>query len=425
MRKPTDAELSVLYPDVDVTYLNDYIDRKCLLIQQEDEIVDSINVLLDSFKEQIIGVVYLPTEQNKDMLIKQKIDDLEFQLANIEVDSAIQLHEMSGYLYQWILDKWFGSDVTQEVGGEQKKKPTNFVQRKEMLKSDVQKVISSTVSRNQNISTSINGVLESFASDIKRLGANPSVADIERAISKVRSVVTQSTRSMLQQSVYDAERDTYLVVSDDYEIVYYRVEVLDNSICMSCMEVDGSINRSPLGLLHKNCRGIDVVLLYDPELGKYYDTDLNGYGHKLKTRTFEQKFESLSKRRKRAMLGKSNYELYESGKLKPSDFLSNGRQITNAEAKLKLEAKALKSEINTPQKATNMVKHIESFFPKDIKDMDSAELYAYEKMLGVQKQLYENVPKKAFSKSRPKQSYIDAIDAKYDEINKLRNSTKS
>ena len=419
MRKPTVAELSVLYPSVNADYLNDYIDRKCLLIQQEDDVVEMTNALLNSFREQIIGVLYLPTEQNKAELIKQKVSDLEFQLANIEVDGAIQLHETSGYLYQWILDKWFGSDVTHEVGGEQKT-DKSFVSRKAMLKSDIQKVISNTVSRNQNISTSISGALESFVSDINRLGSNVSVADVDRAMGRVRREVTQSTRSMLQQSVYDAERNTTITVSDDYQIVYYRVEVLDSNICMSCLEVDGSINDVPLGLLHKNCRGMDVILLRDLETGKYYDTSHHGYGHKMRTRTFEQKFEALSQKQKRQMLGKSNYELYTSGQLKANDFLSNGRQITNAEAKLKIDAKKLRAEINTPQKATNMARHIESLFTKDLADMDSGELLAYEKMLGIQKQLYENVPAKVYSKSRPKQSYIDAIDAKYDEINKLR-----
>ena len=130
MQKPTVAELSKLYPNASVEYLNDYIDRKCLLIQQEDEIVAITDALLNSFREQIIGILYLPTGQNKVELMKQKVSDLELQLASVEVDGAIQLHETAGYLYQWILDKRFGSDVTQEVGGEQK---TNKSDRKSVV----------------------------------------------------------------------------------------------------------------------------------------------------------------------------------------------------------------------------------------------------------------------------------------------------
>lgn len=418
IQKPTDKQLKMLYPNISTEYLSDCIDRKILLIEQEDEIISQVDVTLNSFKEQIVGILCLPSG-DKQKLIQAKVNDLEYQLANIEIDAIIQLHETSGYLYEWLLDKYFATPI-QEVGGEQT--TNNSVSRKKLLKKDIQKIVSQTVSRGQNVSTSISGALKSFVNDINRSNSkNVNVADVERAMSKLSRTVKDSTRSILQQSVFDAESNTQIYVSDKYDVVYYRVEVLDADICMSCMQIDGSINEKPLGLLHKNCRGMDVVLLRDIETGKYYDTDLKGYGHKLKTKTFEQKFESLSAKQKRQMLGKSNYELYSTGKLKPEDFLSNNRQITNAEAQLKVDLKGLRKEINTPQKATNIANYIEGMFGgKSLSSMSQSELLAYEKMLGVQRQLYENVPKSAYSKTRTKQSYIDAIDAKYDELNKIR-----
>lgn len=421
-QKPTKEQLRKMYPSASPEYISEYLDRKLLLIEAEDNVIVQLDKIVTQFQEQIVGILMLPTG-DKPKLIQSKISDMEFQIANLEVDSIIQLHEYSGYLYQWLLEKYFGESPVQEMGGEQ---DTSSVQRKKLVKQDVQKMVSQTVSRNQNISTSISGALKSLQSDINRLGAseNINIADINRAFNNARRQMSSSTRSILQQSVYDAESNTNIYVSDDYQIVYYRVEVLDSAICMNCLQVDGSINDHPLGLLHKNCRGIDVILLKDLETGKYYDTAHKGYGHKLKTKTFEQKFESLSEKQKRSMLGKSNYEMYATGQLSPQDFLSNGRQITNAEAKIKVELNALRSSINTPQKATNLANYMESMFSKPIGKMSSEELLAYEKCLGLQRQLYENVPTKAYTKSKPKQSYIDAIDAKYDEINKLRQNIK-
>lgn len=421
-QKPTKEQLRKMYPSASPEYISEHLDRKLLLIEAEDNVIVQLDKIVTQFQEQIVGILMLPTG-DKPKLIQSKISDMEFQIANLEVDSIIQLHEYSGYLYQWLLEKYFGESPVQEMGGEQ---DTSSVQRKKLVKQDVQKMVSQTVSRNQNISTSISGALKSLQSDINRLGAseNINIADINRAFNNARRQMSSSTRSILQQSVYDAESNTNIYVSDDYQIVYYRVEVLDSAICMNCLQIDGSINDHPLGLLHKNCRGIDVILLKDLETGKYYDTAHKGYGHKLKTKTFEQKFESLSEKQKRSMLGKSNYEMYATGQLSPQDFLSNGRQITNAEAKIKVELNGLRSSINTPQKATNLANYMESMFNKPIGKMTSEELLAYEKCLGLQRQLYENVPTKAYTKSKPKQSYIDAIDAKYDEINKLRQNIK-
>lgn len=421
-QKPTKEQLRKMYPSASPEYISEHLDRKLLLIEAEDNVIVQLDKIVTQFQEQIVGILMLPTG-DKPKLIQSKISDMEFQIANLEVDSIIQLHEYSGYLYQWLLEKYFGESPVQEMGGEQ---DTSSVQRKKLVKRDVQKMVSQTVSRNQNISTSISGALKSLQSDINRLGAseNINIADINRAFNNARRQMSSSTRSILQQSVYDAESNTNIYVSDDYQIVYYRVEVLDSAICMNCLQIDGSINDHPLGLLHKNCRGIDVILLKDLETGKYYDTAHKGYGHKLKTKTFEQKFESLSEKQKRSILGKSNYEMYATGQLSPQDFLSNGRQITNAEAKIKVELNGLRSSINTPQKATNLANYMESMFNKPIGKMTSEELLAYEKCLGLQRQLYGNVPTKAYTKSKPKQSYIDAIDAKYDEINKLRQNIK-
>mgnify|MGYP000887482804 FL=1 len=63
-------------------------------------------------------------------------------------------------------------------------------------------------------------------------------------------------------------------------------------------------------------------------------------------------------------------------------------------------------------------------FKKPISKMSEAELLAYEKSIGIQKQIYENLPKKAFPKSKGLDSYISKIDAKYDAINKTRNKKK-
>jgi len=416
MIKPTEKQLKKLYPDIDVSYLNDHIDRKITLINMEDEVIKQIEDVLTQFKELISGVLFLPyTTDVKQTLLKQKFNDLEVQLANLEVDGIIQLHESSGYLYQWILEKHFSGIPTKEFGGEQ-------VSRKNILKQDIQNLVSRTVNRNQNVGNTIETSLGQFSNSINRLNTEKfSQYEFDRLFSQVQDQIVGATRSVLQQAVYDAELGTQVTVDEQYEIVYYRVEVLDNSICMNCMSLDGSVNRMPLGLIHKNCRGIDVLLLKDMETGKYYDSSYHGFGHKMRTKSFTDKFESLSEKQKRSMLGKTNYELYSSGKLNAEDFLDNGRQITTGEAKIFADLKSLRKDINTPQKANAMKRYMESLFGnKPMTQMSAQELSAYEKCLGIQKQIYMNVPNKAYSKTKPKQTYIDAIDAKYDELNKLR-----
>lgn len=114
------------------------------------------------------------------------------------------------------------------------------------------------------------------------------------------------------------------------------------------------------------------------------------------------------------MLGKSNYALYEQGKLKVDDFISYGRQITKKEADIKVALRNLKSKIQTPTIATRLSNQLEKGLPS-IDSMNLKQLNEYEKILGYQKQLYDLVPKKNFN-GKTYQSYMDDISAKHVKI---------
>lgn len=418
VKKPDVLTLKKLYPNINVDYLSSNIDRKLMLIKAEDEIINQLNMVMEEFKNQIFILASMAYDTS--VLIAEKLKDLEFQIVNIEVDSIIHMHELSGYSFEWLIDRFY--IASDETGGEQTASNVS-VSRKNLVRQDISEMIQKTVSRGMNVSSVTQATLNSLQGDIGRFKSDDNSAryiPIKSAFDKASKELEITTRSVIQQSVYDAERDVNINVSNGYDIVYYRVEVLDSHICMNCMAVDGSINNKPLGLLHRNCRGIDVVLLRDVETGKYYDMDLNGYGHKLKTKSFESKFNSLSEKQKQRMLGKSNYDLFKSGKLNIDDFLVNGRSVTNTEANIIAQ---LKSEVDTPRKATNLVKYMDGMFRKPLSKMSNEELLAYEKCLAIQKRMYENVPNKAYGK-KTRDMYISEIDAKYDALNKIRKGAK-
>ena len=380
--KPTMEQLKKAYPNIDVDYLSAHIDRKIALINAEDEVIKQLQALMDDFKAQVKFILQLQVG-DKNKLIQDKLNDFNFQIASFELDSIIHIHEMAGYTYEWLINEYYGNVPIKEVAGEQQ----NVVTRKKLLKQSITEMVSNTVSRNGNIGSVTDGALKSLSNGIGIL------ENVDVLFNNASNEITNATRSVLQQSAFNAEQDVNIQAGEGYDIVYYRVEILDSKICMHCLQIDGSVNEKPIGVTHRNCRGIDVVLLRDVNTGKYYDTNLKGYGHKMRRRSFTAKFRDLNEQQKRRMLGKSNYELYVQGKLKPKDFLANGRQITNAEANIVAQLKGLKMAIDTPQKAGKMVEYMEGLFAGKEGN---------------------------FGKSKTKDYYIKTIEAKYAEVNALR-----
>lgn len=432
MVKPTLEQLTLLYPSISTDYLDNCVNRQLTLIQQEEENVNRADVIINRYSDAIINfinnliqskgkdkITYLDRDLNIQQQIKDYLNKMIVELVEYQVDVTINTYELSSILQAWILESQFTDNAYEEIGGEQKKLNAS-IKRNKITKNKASELLKSN-----NSTKNLDELLKSLESEIIQMynkwtnskdgtPLSKVSSDIKNTFKNHSNKVKQNIKSLSQNVAYDAYNNVKITVSQDYQIVYYRVEILDSSICMSCMYVDGSINEKPLDQLHKNCRGIDVVLLRDLETGKYYDTDGHGYGHKLKTKSFESKFEKLSEKQKKRMLGKSNYELYSNGKLKIDDFISHGRQITKREADTKVALKGLKSKIQTPTIATRISNMLEKGIPS-IEDMNSKQLLEYEKILGYQKQLYDLVPKKNFT-GKTYQSYIDDIDAKHVKI---------
>lgn len=438
MKIPTKEQLALLYPNIDPEYINDYITRQLYLIEMEKDKIGEVDAILNNALQLIVNKMNEQVQSSKrdyytpyDYLNKKQfiesiqpiIEQLKVDLVEFEVDGLIQAHETSSTLYQWILEKYFVDNYVVEIGGEQKANP-NKVTKKQLTKAKAQEIVGKTVSK-KTVGDTIDEVLNQFTTKINRLydewttsksdktPLSKAVNQTKSAFKEVSDTIKRTTRKSTQQTVYDAVNDVDLTVSDDYEIVYYRVEVLDTDICLLCLNLDGQINNSPLGLVHMNCRGIDMLLLRDSD-GKYHDTNGKKVGHKMKTQSFETKFSKMSQKQQRYMLGKKNFEYFKKGKLAPNDFLSYDRKITVAEAEAKIAMKSLRSKITSPKIAGDIAKTLEQNFPS-IDTMDAKQLLSYEKVLGYQKQLYNLVPNKNFGK-KSKQEYIDSIDAKFVKV---------
>lgn len=393
---PTKEQLSRIYDGVNPEYISKHINRKLYLIDTEYDIVSQIKSLYDEYEKYLKLIDSLPA-QNKQKLISEYEKSFKDKLFNIRLNGVIDIYNKSRKSYN---DVVFGEIPINETGGEQR-----HISKSLSIKQDIKNMVDSSL---DNARTKSNGKKYSGIDGLR--------------LRKRQSV--DSLSQLLQEVSYFAEQNDIQYDADKFQLVYYRVEILDTNICMNCLSCDAQFNELPIGFVHRNCRGIDIPLFKSIDDGKYYDSNMRSYTKRIRTKSFEQKFNSMSKRQQRTMLGNKNFDLFSSGKLKANDFIVNGRQITNKEAELKLKAKSLKSEVNTINKANKLVKEIDNMFKKPISKMSEAELLAYEKSIGIQKQIYENLPKKAFSKSKGLDSYISKIDAKYDAINKIRNNKK-
>lgn len=393
---PTKEQLSKIYKDINPEYVSKHINRKLYLIDTEYDIISKVKSLYDEYEQYLKLIDGLPA-QNKQKLISEYEKSFKDKLFNIRLNGVIDIYNKSRNSYN---DVVFGEIPINETGGEQQ-----HISKSLSIKQDIKNMVDNSLNNART----------------KPISKKYSKVD-ELRLRKRQSV--DSLSQLLQEISYFAEQNNVQYDIDNFQLVYYRVEILDTNICMNCLSYDAQFSDSPLGSLHRNCRGIDIPLFKSLNDGKYYDMDMRSYTNRIRTRSFEQKFNSMSKRQQRTMLGNKNFDLFSNGKLKANDFIVNGRQITNKEAELKVKAKALKSEVNTITKANKLVKEIDNMFKKPISKMSEAELLAYEKSIGIQKQIYENLSKKAFPKSKGLDSYISKIDAKYDAINERKNKLR-
>ena len=427
MIKPTAQQLKLLYPDINTNYISDYIDRQLVLIDIEQQNIYKVDAIMNAYMQRAVGLINIVfddnsindySKQNKIIeLLTSLVAELKTELCNIQVFGMLSMYETSSTLYKWILEKYFCDNVYYEYGGEQKK-TTVKVTKKKFSKQKASDLMNTKIYGNP-LGINMDNYLDVILQSVKPF--NQIKNNIKKAFNTSTNNIKRDTAYAQQVIAYESMNDVEFK-ADGFENVYYRIEVLDANICLLCMSADGKVNDKPLGRIHNNCRGIDILLLKDKN-GKYYDINLAGYGHKMKTQTLEKKFANLSNKQQCRMLGKTNYEYYSNGQLTINDFLNYNRQITKREADIKVSLNNIKNKIQTPNMATRIVNCLDKLFTKNISEMDNEELLAYEKILGYQRQLYSFVPSINYG-ATTLQDYLNKIDKKYDKIQTRREILK-
>lgn len=115
------------------------------------------------------------------------------------------------------------------------------------------------------------------------------------------------------------------------------------------------------------------------------------------------------------MLGKGKYALYESGKLKPSEFISFGSELTLSEAERHVALKSIRKYIKTPEMAVKINGLLEAGLPPVTK-MNEEQLRQYENILGEQRKVLSFVPKKNFPKDKTYSDYVSELEEKLELV---------
>lgn len=436
--------------DCDSAYLKSAIETKVNLMLFENERVKELSSTLDSFEERLVNMInaYIQSKGRNTFnqsdansrkqfiaLMKTITNELQEWLLANETEVTVQTYEFVVDGQMWLLSDYIDSlpvlpdkGVIRVIGGEQTKGKDKGLS-KPKITADKAKDLVTKPRVKKTVDARIKDAISDFEDELIRIfdestraKSKTSSVDVINKMrtameNKIRKTAEFSLRSGIQtieeEAIYDVWHENEWVSPTEFQ----RVEILDTRTCLGCLFVDTSINPKPLGLLHYNCRGIDIPIYYD-ENGKMIRVD--GVNYSRRRLSFTDRFEKLSKKEKVRMLGKGKYSLYENGKLKPVDFMGYGGTITLGEAEKRVALKSIRSQVKTPETAMKVNAVLERGFPP-ISSMDESQLNEYVNILGQQKEVLGFVPKKNFF-GKSYLDYVSELDNKFELIN-LRRKT--
>lgn len=438
----------VLNYDCDTSYVNSAVENKKRVIAFENQCASEVKSILDNFETELVNMInlFVQSQGRNNLLLADKerrqefvanmkkvTDSMQLALLEKEIESTMQAYELA-VMDQYNLLKDYidviaeqpDSPIQVTVGGEQDAyvvarltKPAFTSKKAKELAS--KKRVKKTV--DERIGKAITEFEEEFMKAFdeavnlnKNVSSMELIAKMKKSLeTKVRKQAEFSIRSGIQTTEETAYQDIWDGNEEISPTEFQRIEVLDKKVCLTCMFIDSTYNEKPLGLIHYNCRGIDVPVYYDKK-GKRIKVD--GAKYSKRRLSFDERFEKLTQKEQRRMLGKGKFNLYQSGKLKPSEFISDGETLTLKEAQKHVALKSIRKMVKTPQSAEKVMSLLEKGF-SPISKMDSDELKAYANVLGEQRKVISFVPKSKFTKKKPYSQYISELDEKKNLV-KLR-----
>lgn len=428
--------------DCDRSYLLSAIENKRRVIALEDQCVREVDSIIDGYETELVQLInsFVQSRGKNEFNINNRADRAEFvkrmkvitanltdALLEKELEATVQTFELvvndqvdllSDYL-DLVAEQ--GCDIVNageqaESGDKRLTKPGLTATKAEFLmrKPRVKKTPDERV----------RGAVETFEQEFLKIfdestGTKKPTSSVE-VINKMRRSLESSVRRQsefsMRSGVQAVEEMAYMEVWKENELhkptEWQRVEVMDGHVCLECMFVDSTYNDKPLGLLHYNCRGMDIPVYYDKSGRRIY---VDGVKYSKRRLTFNERFDRLSKKQQMRLLGKGNYALYLSGKLRPDEFISYGSQITLGEAERHVALKSIRKYVKTPETAMQINAMLEEGFPK-ITRMNVEQLRAYEKVLGEQRKIISFVPKKNFTPEHTYADVVSELDQKYELV---------
>lgn len=434
--------------DCDRSYLTSAIENKQRVIAFEDSCVDDVKSILDKFEADLTAMIntFIQSRGRNVFKLSDRADreafvsamkaitaQMQEALLEKEIEVTVQTYEMVVNDQIWLLQDYLDSLSEQAVGavkvtqgGEQATNGENSL-KKPRLTADKAKSLVSSRRVKKTVDERITNAVKEFEVEFMQAfddstNSNTGTSSIE-VIEKMRKSLERKVRKQaefsMRSGIQSIEETAYMDVWHENDWVrpteFQRVEVLDGHVCLECMFVDTTYNDKPLGLLHYNCRGMDIPIYYDSK-GRRIHVD--GIKYSRRRLTFDERFARLTQKEQRRMLGKGKFALYKDGKLKPSEFLSYGNSLTLKEAERHVALKSIRKYIKTPDAAEKVMGMLEEGFPK-VTRMNLEQLKAYESVVGEQRKIISFVPKKNFSKDKSYGDYVSDLDQKM-ELVRLR-----
>lgn len=427
--------------DCDKAYLESAVENKKRVIAFENQCVAEVNTLLDSFEQELVAMINsfvqqrgkndfnLRDKQRREAFIKYMkaiTSKMQEALMAKEAEATIQVYELASRdqfdlirTYLELLSENSVNGVMVQFGGEQTTNGDNGLTKPKVTVDKAKSLVTSRRVKktiDERISLAISDFEDEFmqvfdaSTNLKSPTSSVDViAKMRKSLErKVRKQAEFSMRSGIQTTEEQAYEDIWNANEWVKPTEFQRVEVLDGHVCLECMFVDTTYNEKPLGLLHYNCRGIDIPVYYDKKGNRIH---VDGVKYSRRRLSFDERFDRLPKKEQQRMLGKGKFALYQDGKLKPSEFISFGSSMTLSEAERHVALKSIRRYIKTPDIATRINGLLEAGLPP-VTRMNEEQLRQYENILGEQKKVLSFVPKKNFPKDHTYFDYVSELEEK-------------
>lgn len=431
--------------DCDRVYLETAVENKKRVIAFENQCVNDVNTLLDGFEQELVALINSFVQsrgrnilnlsdrarrENFTKELKAITAKMQEALMTKEVEATVQVYELAVsdqydllQTYLELLSETPVNGVMVVQGGEQATSGDKGLKRPKVTPEKAKSLVTKRRVKktiDQRISSAISDFeeefLQVFDQSTNSKAGTSSVEVINRMRKSLERKVRKQAEFSMRSGIQTTEETAYEDIWNENEWVrpteFQRVEVLDGHVCLECMFVDTTYNEKPLGLLHYNCRGIDIPIYYDKKGNRIH---VDGVKYSRRRLSFDERFARLSKKQQQRMLGKGKYALYQGGKLKPSEFLSFGSQMTLAESERHVALKSIRRYIKTPDIAVKVNNLLEAGLPP-ITKMNEEQLRQYENILGEQRKVLSFVPKKNFPKDKTYSDYVSELEEKLELV---------